>query len=678
MNKNELIQLADRIFSELHGYNEIDRDCIAEVIHYRNQLIEKHSSITLDEFKTSPDIRADLIDVIDNHFELNAPTKTTEEIVDSIFLDRIDFSEDDLSEVKNNLEDFQKNKLVENFHAFDNAKLESVISVSQMKSHIDAFVDVKNAATKFEILANVACFLEHYSETEKGMNFLKNLSKVNSPKETFDAIVDEFNQHSLYRFGQQGSDNKYTYHGGGSGQFDGLFLIDGEVKFTHLQISSTLSSTNDVEGDSLLRHMIGGVYLAKTLDDKLQEIAKEKNVSKMDAWKIFSDEEKKKIKGDHSLRVKESLFVRTASRDFFNHENFTTINELAKEINSSSNTMKVFSKIIGEDVKEKPNDEQIQKFLKKKEKLNAKSIFYGVTSSTNGIENYYNQSSIKDSVYLKGKETNKISFEEFKLGVLMLSMVDSSKVNKFNFSSEQIIALFEAKDIRTNKTERIDFNNLKTLLKDSEKILFEKLMLDEKENLEMNWLCLGSKSFEQNVNNVVVSFLDERFDENLEQMLINKLNKKGIVVEDLLNKMKEFEEFEKPHALKHDCQKESHKVNSMIESENRRIESENQRLESDIKNLNSVLRYPDDEEMYRDNISGDIKLEELYEFFKKNGYDGRSNKVKPDDYKKALIEIKERTKMVDELEYPNISKFESSNKSEEALKSSYKSPRFNK
>jgi hypothetical protein len=68
----------------------------------------------------------------------------------------------------------------------------------------------------------------------------------------------------------------------------------------------------------------------------------------------------------------------------------------------------------------------------------------------------------------------------------------------------------------------------------------------------------------------------------------------------------------------------------------------------------------------------------LYEIFKKDGYDGRSNKVKPDDYKKALIEIKERTKMVDELEYPNINKFESSTKSEEALKSSYKSPRSNK
>lgn len=671
MNKNELIQLADRVFSELHGYHEIDRNCVSEVVYYRDQLIKKHSSITLEEFKKSPDIRANLIDIINNHFELNASTKTTEEIVDSIFLDRIGLTEDDLSEVKNNLDDFQKNKLVENFHAFDSTKLESVITVSQIKSHIDAFVDIKDAATKFEILANIACFLEHYSETEKGMNFLDTLSKVNSPKDTFDAIVDEFNQHSLYRFGKQGSSNKYTYHGGGPGQFDGLFLIDGEVKFTHLQISSTLSATNDVEGDSLLRHMIGGIYLAKTLDDKLQEIAKTERISKMDAWKIFSDEEKKKIKGDHSLKVKESLFIRAASHDFFGHENFTTIHDFAKEINNSSNTMRVFSKVIDENVKEKPTDKQIQKFLAKKEKLNAKSIFYGVTSSTNGIEDYYNQSSIKDSIYLKNKQSNKLSFEEFKLGVLMLSMVDSSKVNKFNFSSEQIIALFEAKDIRTNKTEKIDFNNLKTLLKNSEKILFEKLMLDEKENLEMNWLCLGSKSFEQNVNNVIVSFLDERFDGTLEKVLIDKLNKKGLDIENLLDKMKEFEVFEKPHALKHDCQKESHKVNSRIESENRRIESE-------IKNLNGVLRYPDDKEMYNDNISGNTKLEELYSFLKKSGHDGRDNKVKPDDYKKALIEINQETRKIDELEYPTMDNLGASNKSKIVSKSSCKISRSKK
>ena len=84
---------------------------------------------------------------------------------------------------------------MENFHNFDSENLESVITVSQIKSHIDVFVDVKNAATKFEILANIACFLEHYSETEKGIKFLDNLSKIDSQKDIFDAIVDEFNQH---------------------------------------------------------------------------------------------------------------------------------------------------------------------------------------------------------------------------------------------------------------------------------------------------------------------------------------------------------------------------------------------------------------------------------------------------------------------------------------------------
>lgn len=665
MNKNELIQLADRVFSELHAYEKIDRDCVDEVVFYRNQLIEKHSSITLDEFKTSPDIRADLIDVIDNHFELNAPTKTTEEIVDSIFLDRIYFSEDDLSEVKNNLDDFQKNKLVESFHVFNSKKLESVITISQIKSHIDEFVDVKNAATKFEILANIACFLEHYSETEKGINFLNNLSKINSPKDTFDTIVDEFNQHSLYRFGKQGSDNKYTYHGGGSGQFDGLFLIDGEVKFTHLQISSTLSSTNDVEGDSLLRHMIGGVYLAKTLDDRLKEITKEKNVSKMDAWKIFSDEEKKKIKGDHSLRVKESLFIRTACRDFFGNENFTTIHKFAKEINSSSNTMKVFSKIIGEDVKERPTDEQVKKFLFKKEKLNAKSIFYGVTSSTNGVENYYNQSSIKDSIYLTDKESDKISFEEFKLGVLMLSMVDSSKVNKFNFSSEQIISLFEAKDIRTNKTERIDFSNLKTLLKDSEKILFEKLMLDGKDNLEMNWLCLGSKSFEQNVNNVIISFLDEKFDGTLENVLMDKLSKKGVNLEDFLGRMRDFEEFEKPHALKHDCQKESHKVNEKIKERNERISSE-------LTSLNMALDFGAGASYFSKNK----KLKELYVYFENKGFNGVDRKIEFKDYQQAMVEIKKSNK--EEFEFPKVDGNGSLSRDEIISKSSYKLPKSKK
>jgi hypothetical protein len=667
MNKNDLTQLADRVFSELHAYDKIDRDCVAEVIHNRDQLIKKHSSITLEEFKISPDIRADLIDVIDNHFEIKTQNKTTEEIVDSIFLDRIFFSEDDLSEVKNNLEDFQKIKLVENFHNFDSENLESVITVSQIKSHIDVFVDVKNAATKFEILANIACFLEHYSETEKGIKFLDNLSKIDSQKDIFDAIVDEFNQHSLYRFGKQGSDNKYNYHGGGAGQFDGLFLIDGEVKFTHLQISSTLSSTNDVEGDSLLRHMIGGVYLAKTLDDKLQKISKTKHISKMDAWKIFSDEEKKKIKGDHSLRVKESLFVRTACRDFFDHENFTTIHDFAREINNSSNTMKVFSKIIGEDVKEMPTDEQVKKFLAKKEKLNAKSIFYGVTSSTNGIENYYNQSSIKDSIYLKDKENNKLSFEEFKLGVLMLSMVDSSKVNKFNFSSEQIIALFEAKDIRTNKTERIDFNNLKTLLKDSEKILFEKLMLDEKENLEMNWLCLGSKSFEQNVNNVVVSFLDERFDGTLENVLIDKLNKKGVDVENMLGRMRNFEEFEKPHALKHDCQKESHKVNEKIKERNERVSSE-------LTSLNMALDFGAGASYFSKNK----KLKELYVYFEKKGFNGVDKKVKFKDYQQAMVKIKKKKSNKEKFEFPKVYNADSLSGDEIVSKSSYKLPKSKK
>ncbi len=612
---------------------------------------------------------------------------THQDFVDVVFLKKTTLEEKPLVEYLKKIHD--DDSWSAGMYYFQGFLQEKDCQIKDFKEQIIKCFESMKEGQDFELLSNVAVFIEAYSQTHEGKEFLKKEFTMDNQQDSFRELFRRMNNASVFNAVGVKNDKhgnlKCQYMSGGGGEFDGLYIFPndkGGLMVKQVQISATSDMGTGIEKNSVFRHAISNIIIAKALDNAFinhnettfeheGECEWVENTSLTDAFKISPNEyhdEKIDILQEQKQKALLAIMKEQYSGSFGNAQTFK---DLIKDLNANLHDY------IKECFGEKPplKAYAVIDTMNELKHVDVSNVFIAKTAY-NGHPEYKN-STLGNML----GNTVDLNMEEFRHG---LQLVGISTFNRDNRGNEMFLQneglkvafsgiLSRCIDYKGN----VDPTKLNKLGQDEfEKILFENYIFQSEENIQRNYDVIGKKEVKMALNDYV-HFIVLGSDDN------------GNIYEKKLQSLG----FEGRQSLKETCEKLSNikflddqsalsqKVNDKKErlrEREEKMEFENALIESDIKNLNSVLRYPDDKDMYNDNISGNPKLKELYEIFKKNGYDGRSNKVKPDDYKKALIEIKERTKMVAELEYPNISKFESSTKSEEALKSSYKSPRFNK
>ena len=603
-----------------------------------------------------------------------------QDFVDVVFLKKTTLEEKPLVEYIKNIH--KNDDWAVGLYHFQGLLNEKGCSFRDFRSDVLTCFESMKEGQSFELLSNIAVFMEAYAQTHEGREFLKNEFTMDKPQDSFRELFRRMNNASVFNAVAVKNDKKGNlkcqYSSGAGGEFDGLYIFPddkGGLMVKQVQISATSDMGTGIEKNSVFRHAIANVIIAKALDDALvhhnetwfEHIEGHEWIEHPDLTEPFkiSPKDYRDEKFDMLQEQKQKALLDIMKEyypgSFGNAKNF---GDLVTHLNANLHDY------IYDCFGEKPplKAYAVIDTMNELKHVDVSNVFVAKTAY-NGHPEYKNSTlgnMLENDVDL--------NMEEFRHG---LQLVGISTFNRDNRGNEMFLQneglkvafsgiLSRCIDYKGN----VDPTKLNKLGQDEfEKILFENYIFQSEENIQRNYDVIGKKEVKMALNDYV-HFIVLGSDDN-GKIYDQKLRGLG---------------FKDRQSLKETCEKLSNIrfiddqsfLSQKIKDKLEIIESENKIIESDIKSLNSVLKYPDDEDMYNDNMSGNTKLKELYEIFKKNGYDGRDNKVKPDDYNKALVEMSQETKTIDELECPTIDDFKSSNKSEIVSKSSYKIPRSKK
>jgi hypothetical protein len=605
---------------------------------------------------------------------------THQDFVDVVFLKKTTLDEKPLVEYIKKIHD--DDSWSAGMYYFQGFLQEKDCQIKDFKEQIIKCFESMKEGQDFELLSNVAVFIEAYSQTHEGKEFLEKEFTMDKPQDSFRELFRRMNNASVFNaVGVRNDKNgnlKCQYTSGGGGEFDGLYIFPddkGGLMVKQVQISATSDMGTGIEKNSVFRHAISNVIIAKALDNAFinhnettleHEGGQEwfENTSLTDAFKISPNEyhdEKIDILQEQKQKALLTIMKEQYSGSFGDAKTFK---DLIKDLNAN------LYDYIFECFGEKPplKAYAVEDTIKELRYVDVSNVFVARTAYQKHPE--YEKSTLGKML---GNDVD-LNMKEFRHGLQLVGLSTFNNDNRGNtlfFQNEGLKIAFSGIVSRcVDNQGEVDATKLNKLGQEEfEKILFKNFILPDEKVLQRNFDVLNKgevkDSFKFYISRIIlrekdrISFYDKKIkDLNLDDsqtlkdiceklLKVNFLDWGG----DLYNQVKEKKE---------------------------KIEIENEKIESDIKNLNNVLRYPDDKEMYNDNISGNTKLEGLYNFLKKSGYDGRNDKVKIDDYKKALIEMDKKNKTIDELEYPTIDDFGSSNEGEIVSKSSYKLPKSKK
>ena len=634
------------------------------------------------------DIRLDSVDEEKLSEQLPSDVKLTlddleishQDFVDVVFLKKTTLEEKPLVEYIKNIH--KNDDWAVGLYHFQGLLNEKGCSFRDFRSEVLTCFESMKEGQSFELLSNIAVFMEAYAQTHEGREFLNNEFTMDKPQDSFRELFRRMNNASVFNAVAVKNDKngnlKCQYSSGGSGEFDGLYIFPddkGGLMVKQVQISATSDMGAGIEKNSVFRHAISNVIVAKALDNAFvnhketwfEHIENHDWVEHPDLTEPFkiSPKDYRDEKIDILQKQKQQALL-TIMKEYYpgSFGNAKNFGDLVTHLNANLHDY------IYDCFGEKPplKAYAVIDTMSELKHVDVSNVFIAKTAY-NGHPEYKN-STLGNIL----GNTVDLNMEEFRHG---LQLVGISTFNRDNRGNEMFLQneglkvafsgiLSRCIDYKGN----VDPTKLNKLGQDEfEKILFENYIFQSEENIQRNYDVIGKKEVKMAFNDYV-HFIVLGSDDNgkiYDQKLKGLGFKDGQSLKETCEKLSNIRFIDDQSFL-------SQKIKDKLEI----IESENKIIESDIKSLNSVLKYPDDEDMYNDNISGNTKLKELYEIFKKNGYDGRDNKVKPDDYNKALVEMSQETKIIDELECPTIDDFKSSNKSEIVSKSSCKIPRSKK
>lgn len=191
-----------------------------------------------------------------------------DEAANVIFLKKIDSSE--IVEIFDNMRKginernilkkiYTQNKMFEDQYGVDLSDLEKFFK--ECKYHL-----------KFEIMGNMATFLEKYYETPEGKSFIesyKDIKDDDGKMAYFRTVFEKMNQASIRKIFHTNNDGDVSYIAAGAGTLDGFFTIFDKNNNMNFNVSTTASPDVKIEGTSIIRHAITSKLIAEAIVEEL-------------------------------------------------------------------------------------------------------------------------------------------------------------------------------------------------------------------------------------------------------------------------------------------------------------------------------------------------------------------------------------------------------------------------
>jgi hypothetical protein len=587
---------------------------------------------------------------------------THQDFVDVVFLKKTTLEEKPLVEYIKNIH--KNDDWAVGLYHFQGLLNEKGCSFRDFRSEVLTCFESMKEGQSFELLSNIAVFMEAYAQTHEGREFLKNDFTMDKPQDSFRELFRRMNNASVFSAVAVKNDKngnlKCQYTSGAGGEFDGLYIFPddkGGLMVKQAQISATSDMGTGIEKNSVFRHAIANVIIAKALDNALVNHNKTwfehieghdwiEHSSLTEPFKI-SPKDYRDEKFDMLQEQKQKALLDIMKEyypgSFGNAKNF---GDLVTHLNA--NLHDYIYDCFGENPPLKAY--AVIDTMSELKHVDVSNVFIAKTAY-NGHPEYKN-STLGNIL----GNTVDLNMEEFRHG---LQLVGISTFNRDNRGNEMFLQneglkvafsgiLSRCIDYRGN----VDPTKLNKLGQDEfEKILFENYIFQSEENIQRNYDVIGKKEVKMALNDYV-HFIVLGSDDN------------GNIYEQKLQSLG----FEGRQSLKETCEKLSNikflddqsalsqKVNDkkerlkereeMLREREEKMEFENALIESELDRLNMNLELGTGEVRFKNNK----ELLSLYDYFKDKKYDGVNKEVSAKDYKIALQEIKkEKNVQEDEL-----------------------------
>lgn len=612
----------------------------------RDALLKKHniSLDSIDEEKISEQLPNNVKLTLDD-LEISH-----QDFVDIVFLKKTTLEEKPLVEYIKNIHD--NDDWAAGLYHFQGLLKEKGCSVGSFREQVLACFEGMKEGQSFELLSNIAVFMEAYGQTHEGKEFLSNEFTMENPQDSFRELFRRMNNASVFNTvavkNDKNGDLKCQYSSGAGGEFDGLYIFPddkGGLMVKQVQISATSNMGTGIEKNSVFRHAISNVIIAKALDNAFVNRNKMEfehvdghdwieHPSLTEPFKISPNEykdEKIDVLQEQKQKALLAIMKEYYSSSFNDANNF---GDLVKDLNSNLH-------------------DYIKKCFGEKPPLKA----YAVIDTMNGLKHvdisnvfvaktgYNGHPEYKNSTLGKMLENDvDLNMKEFRHGLQLLGISTfnrDSRGNELFLQNEALKVAFSGIVSRcVDYRGKVDPAKLNKLGQNEfEKILFENFIFQSEEDIQRNYDVIGNKEVKMALNDYITFIVLGKDDNG--NIYAQKINEMG---------------FEGKQSLKETCEKLSNikflddqsSLSEKIKDGLRTIKLEDALMESNLERLNTALELGAGEVLFKNNEN----LLKLYKHFENNHYDGIENKVSSEDYKDAQDEVKTKKKssQINEIE----------------------------
>lgn len=187
-------------------------------------------------------------------------------------------------------------------------------------SDLEKFFNTCKYHLKFEIMGNMATFIEAYYGTEDGKKFIESYQDIKDDaamkEQYFRDVFDKMNDASIRKIFHTDNDGKVTYSAAGAGTLDGFFILFDKNNNLSFNVSTTASPDVKIEGTSILRHAVTSKLISEAIVEEIdRRIIENKDYNPM------YDDDKKELKKMRSLYWEQILksdkgYINEVKNDF--------------------------------------------------------------------------------------------------------------------------------------------------------------------------------------------------------------------------------------------------------------------------------------------------------------------------------------------------------------------------
>lgn len=442
------------------------------------------------------------------------------EFVEGIFLEKFNLDTNILTQYLNQIKDKLATHSINQLYQFGNFE-QFNLNAKVLENNLKKYFSGLKANVQFELLSNISLFLEHYKDTLDGKRMIGDFKSTNNEEKFFTELFDAMNSCSIRPIIEHEIGNKdkksFAYASGGSGGFDGFFIINGISVSNNIQISATLDKGISIERNSLFRHSISSSLISFAIQEKLlSELREAKQYNPYDSneelqsklneiWQRgYASNQSKGYAGlDTDLKSK---FILEAIGEQVG-KNFNSIESAVFYLNS--NTHNVISNFVKTNI-EITKDNLVDFYEEIKGKIynaNSKSFFVTKTSQFRNNEDFEN-SSLSNVI----GDSKPFTMEEFRIGLQNLALISATIASK-TCKVEPEAAHFFYSSILNNRgisKDKVDNEKIsENFITKIEKIVVENYILKTSKDIEKNLNALGPLIYADNVDEYISFFLDK-------------------------------------------------------------------------------------------------------------------------------------------------------------------------